>query len=156
MNTSFFHRSTSNHKRRNKINSLEDEGGREYKSQEDMGNHVVDYFTMAYKMENKDGNLVIRRSMLNTIPRVLGEIENEGLMKKLTREEVKNVVFYMQAFKALGPNGFLPIFFQHFWEVIKGELFWATIDFFNTGKFSKRINKSFLSLIPKIQSPKRM
>jgi hypothetical protein len=67
-NTSFFHQLASNHKRRNTINSLEDEGGKEHKSKEDMGNHVVDYFTKAYKKETKDCNPIIRRSMLNTIP----------------------------------------------------------------------------------------
>ena len=36
-NASFFHRSASKHKRRNTITLLEEEGGREYKEQEEMG-----------------------------------------------------------------------------------------------------------------------
>jgi hypothetical protein len=155
-NTTFFHRSASIHKRRNTINSLMDDRGRVYKSNEEMGNHAVDYFCNALKEETKLCNPVIRRSMLNTVPRVLREIDNVNLLRNVAEEEVKNVVFSMKAFKAPGSDGFPPAFFQKFWEVIKKELIWATRDLFKTGKLAKRINKTFITLIPKSQSPEKM
>jgi hypothetical protein len=83
-------------------------------------------------------------------------MENENLMRHVSEEEVKKVVFSMKAFKAPGLDGFPPAFFQHFWEVIKGEIIWATRDLFKIGRLAKRINKTFIALISKIPSPKRM
>ena len=69
---------------------------------------------------------------------------------------MKNAVFSMKVFKAPGPDDFPPAFLQHFWEVIKNELIWATRDIIRTGKFLRRINITFLVLVPKVQSPKTL
>lgn len=90
--------------------------------QEEMGGHVVDFFMNAYKKEDRRCNNIIR-SMHNNIPKLLGMEENDKLKEKVSKEEVKNVVFSMKDFKAPSLDGFLLAFFQHFWEVIKIELF---------------------------------
>ena len=79
--------------------------------------------------------------------------ENNQILGNITEEEVKSAVFSMKAYKAPSPNGFPPTFFQHFWEVVKSELIWATRDFFKTGKMLRRINKTFIALVPKIPTP---
>ena len=112
--TSFFHRSASNHKRRNMINVLVDEEGREYREQEDLGKLVVDYFGEVFKKEDRVGNQVIRRSLINSIPHVIGEEENNIILGNITEEEVKKAMFSMKAYKALGPDGFPLAFFQNF------------------------------------------
>ena len=66
---------------------------------------------------------------------------------------MNRVVFSMKAYKAPGLDRFPPAFFQHFWEVVKSELVWATRDFFKIGKMLKRINKTFISLVPKTSTP---
>ena len=71
-----------------------------------MGRHVVDFFMNAYEKEDRMCNNVIRRSMLNNIPKVLGMEENDRLKEKVLEEEVKNANFSMKAFKALGLDGF--------------------------------------------------
>ena len=88
-----------------------------------MGKHAVEYFKTAYKRENKEGNHIIRRSMLNTIPRILGENENDNLMENVTEEEVKQAVFSIKAFKAPGPDGFPPHSFNIFRRSLKVNLF---------------------------------
>lgn len=121
-----------------------------------MGRHVVEYFCKAYKKEIKIGNQVIRISLINTIPQVLGEVENNSILGRITEEEVKRVVFSMKVYKAPGPDGFPPAFFQKFWEVVKNELIWATKDLFRTGKMLKRINKTFIALVPKTPTPRNL
>lgn len=133
-----------------------EDGGRTLSEYEDMGRHVVNFFMNAYKKEDIRCNNVIRISMLNNIPKVLGMEENDKLKEKVSKEEVKNLVSSMKSFKASGPDGFSPTFFQHFLEEIKNELIWATKDIIRIGKFLKRINKTFLVLVPKIQSPKTL
>ena len=110
-NTTFFHRSASNHKRRNTINRLDGEGGRIYKDQEDMGRHAMEYFSKAYFKDNNIGNSVIRRSLINMIPQILGMEENYHILGNITEEEVKCAVFSMKAYKAPGLDGFPSTFF---------------------------------------------
>ena len=47
----------------------------------------------AYKEEDKRSNNIIRISMLNNIPIVLGNEENDNLKEKFSEEEVKNFLF---------------------------------------------------------------
>ena len=117
-----------------------------------MGRHMVEFFMNSYKDEDKRSNNIIRRSMLNNIPTMLGDEENDKLKENFLEEEVKNGVFSMKAFKASGPDGFPLAFFQHFREVIKNELIWATRDMIQTRKMLRRINKTFIVLVPKIQT----
>lgn len=75
---------------------------------------MVDHFSKVLKEDNLAGNQVIRRSLINSIPRSIREEENDWILGKISEEEVKKAVFSMKAFKAPGPNGFLTAFFQHF------------------------------------------
>ena len=121
-----------------------------------MGKLVVDYFGEVFKKQDRIGNQVIRRILTNSIPQVLGEAKNNFILRTIMEEEVKKVVFSMKAYKAPRPDGFPPTFFQHYWEVIKNELICATRDFFKMRKMLKRINKSFIALIPKSSTPRRL
>ena len=118
-----------------------------------MGKNVVEHFSKVLEKDNFARNLVIRRSLINSIPRIFGEEENNLILGSITEEEVKSVVFSMKAFKAPGLDGFPPTFFQHFWEVVKSELIWATRDFFKIGKLLRRINKTFIALVTKNSNP---
>ena len=93
------------------INVLVDEEGREYKEQEDLGKLVVDYFGEVFKKEDRVGNQVIRRSLINSIPNMIGDVENNIILGNITEEEVKKAVFSMKAYKASGLDGFPPAFF---------------------------------------------
>ena len=96
---------------------------------------------------------MIRRSLINSIPRIIGEEENDPILGNIMEEEVEMAVFSMKAFKAPGLDGFPPAFFQHFWEVVKSEVIWATRYFFRTSKLLRRINKIFIALVPKNSNP---
>ncbi len=91
---------------------LEEEGGKVYKEQEEMGRHVVEYFSKAYIKDNNVENQVIRRSLINMILQVLGARENNHILGNIIEEEVKCVVFSMKAYKAPGPDSFHPTFFN--------------------------------------------
>jgi len=39
-----------------------------------------------------------------------------SLSSPVLKEEVKDALFFMQSYKAPGPDGFQPLFFKHFWE----------------------------------------
>ena len=79
-----------------------------------MGRHAIEYYSKAYIKDNKAKNLVIRRSLINTISQVLGAVEKNHILGNIIEEKVKCVVFSMKVYKAPSLDGFPPTFFQHF------------------------------------------
>ena len=75
--------------------------------------------------------------MIKTMPTVITDEGNEELVKMVTVKEVHRAILFMKAYKSPGPNGFLPAFFQHFWELIKLYLLLAAHDFLRTRKLLK-------------------
>lgn len=51
--------------------------------------------------------------------------------------------------KAPGPDGFPMIFFQTFWEVLKGDIINTMSQFHSNQSFEKSFNATFIALIPK-------
>ncbi|XP_059070738.1 uncharacterized protein LOC131860358 [Cryptomeria japonica] len=92
--------------------------------------------------------------LLNLIPPILNDADNELVMCQVTEEEVKEVVFAMAAYKASGPDGFPPTFFQVFWEIVKYDLIKATRDFIQMGNLLKKLNNTFIVSVPKVPYPK--
>ncbi|XP_059070346.1 uncharacterized protein LOC131860017 [Cryptomeria japonica] len=96
----------------------------------------------------------LRDKLLNLIPPVLNDADNELLMCQVTKDEVKEAVFAMASYKARGPDGFPPAFFQVFWEIVKYDLIKATRDFIRTGNLLNKLNNTFIVLVPKVLDPK--
>lgn len=61
---------------------------------------------------NTSQSLKDEEDLLDMIPKIIGEEINKGLLKLFTLEELKNVLFSLPLDKALGPDGFIAIFFQ--------------------------------------------
>ena len=58
--------------------------------------------------------------------------------------------------KAPGPDGMLPLFFQHFWPKIDDKVTTTVLDFLNLGVSSPKFNKTHIVLIPKCKEPKKI
>lgn len=57
--------------------------------------------------------------------------------------EVKNDVFQMEGFKAVGPNVIVPLFYQKFWHLVGDSVVNFVTKAFGKGDFQRRFNKSF-------------
>ena len=66
-----------------------------------------------------------------------------------TKEEVRAALYELNGKKAPGPNGFTAAFWQFSWNTIKSEVMAIFKDFFDTGKFVKSLNSTFIVMIPK-------
>ncbi|WMV24651.1 hypothetical protein MTR67_018036 [Solanum verrucosum] len=72
----------------------------------------------------------IREEILNCIPRMVTEEQNQTLQQMPTLEELTQVVFSMNPNSAAGPDGFGGKFNQHCWEIIKEDVLSAVQYFF--------------------------
>ncbi|XP_027109243.2 uncharacterized protein [Coffea arabica] len=84
------------------------------------------------------------------LPRV--NTEKDEMLRRLPElEEIRAVVFSMDANSAPGPNGFVAGFYQQCWEVIKGDLLVVVQDFFRGIEQPRGFSNALLVLIPKIR-----
>ena len=59
----------------------------------------------------------------------------------------------MAPLKAPGPDGMLPIFFQHYWNSIGDDVVKAVLSCLNSKKILLGLNHTFITLISKVKSP---
>jgi len=58
--------------------------------------------------------------------------------------------------KAPRPDGLNGLFYQSYWDILKDKLFLAVQDFFMRGIMPPELNKTIITLIPKIPHPERL
>lgn len=81
---------------------------------------------------------------------------NDQLIKKVTEEDIKEVVFSIKPSSGLGADGMTRLFFQKYWEIIAGQVTSEVLRFFEVGFFPKEWNYTQLCLIPKVTNPTLM
>ena len=81
--------------------------------------------------------------------RVLTAEASDWLIRKVEYKEIKAGLFGMRPDKAPGPNRFNGNFFQKNWNLVKGDVTAAIYSFFKSGKLLKKLNHTFLTLVPK-------
>ena len=64
-------------------------------------------------------------------------------------EEVFHALSDLNGDKALGSDGLTTAFGQHTWDIVKEDVMRMFTDFYETGKFVRSLNTTFLVLIPK-------
>lgn len=90
------------------------------------------------------------------IPRLM-ERDNRNLCMPVSCYEVRQAVLIsMKPLKALGPDGFQPIFHQKYWDIVASSVFQFTKKCFNTWEFHANLNKCLITLILKIDNPEKI
>ncbi|KAL4302064.1 hypothetical protein GQ457_10G006820 [Hibiscus cannabinus] len=92
-------------------------------------------------------------SLSDIVPNSITAEISSFLCKEVLEEEIKKVAFEMGALKSPGPDGFLGVFYQTFWETISKEVVNLVSDFFRTWEFDESINNTNIVLIPKTKNP---
>ena len=72
------------------------------------------------------------------------------------RAEVDEALNQMEPLKAPGPDGLPPMFFQNFWPCIGEEVSQAVLSCLNSGSIPSSINRTFITLIPKVKSSSKV
>uniref|UniRef100_A0A2N9HGL8 Reverse transcriptase domain-containing protein n=1 Tax=Fagus sylvatica TaxID=28930 RepID=A0A2N9HGL8_FAGSY len=89
----------------------------------------------------------------NLIPQSITVAENEELNSIPSPAEIKRAIFDMDSLKAPGPDGFPPLFYKHYWNIVGGNVIDTVQDFFKHGRLTQELNSTFIVLIPKVPNP---
>ena len=79
----------------------------------------------------------------------INEVEAERLETPFIVDEVFTALSNLNGDKAPGPNGFTLAFWQFSWHIVKDDIMRMFKEFFETEKFVKNLNTTFLVLVPK-------
>ena len=77
---------------------------------------------------------------------------NGELLAEFTKEEMVVALKQMDPLKASGPDGLPPLFFQHYWHAVGDDVTVAILSCLSTGVIPPSINRTFITLIPKVKS----
>ncbi|GKD54771.1 RNA-directed DNA polymerase, eukaryota, reverse transcriptase zinc-binding domain protein [Tanacetum coccineum] len=80
----------------------------------------------------------------------LSPYEASQMIKPITDNEIKKVMFSTADNKAPGPDGFSAKFFKATWHIVGSDVWSAVKEFFSSGKLLDELNATIISLIPKI------
>ncbi|GAU39464.1 hypothetical protein TSUD_158950 [Trifolium subterraneum] len=144
LNTRFYHATASARKKKNLIGHLEDSQGNFCNSQEGMQVIAKDYFLNIFQQQRGE-----RIKVLNAVNSSITQEDNNALTAPFTMAEFKEAIFSMEADKCLGPDGFNPGFYQHFWDLCGYEIFKAGCSWLECGSFPPKLNSTNIALIPK-------
>jgi len=73
-----------------------------------------------------------------------------NLKTYFSKEEGRNAINDLGKEKSWGLYGFNIAFFQHCWDIVKGDMMGFSTNFHTRGIFQISLNATFLSLVPKI------
>lgn len=150
-NSRFFYNSLKSRRRNNKIMKLKDEDGKWVNRGPELHNLIARHFQSLFK--SSQGNV---NTVLDCIENRISGPQNDLLVRKVCNEEVKQAVFSMHPDKSPGPDGLNHGFYQSFWDIIGGEVVKFCDDFIRLGKLQKGLNRTQVTLIPKVSQPTSM
>jgi hypothetical protein len=133
----------------NKISNLQRMDGSLCESEEEVNVEVQGFYENLYQSQGAPN----MAACLHYVEEKVTQPMREELVKPFTAEEVRYALFQMQPSKAPGVDGYTAGFFQRHWEVVKGVLVPAVLEFLNGGELPVDLNSTIIVLIPKVRNP---
>lgn len=146
--TFFFHTSTLVRIKINRIDSLLDEQGVHVEDREQLKNLAMEFYKRLFTFDHEAGRSLMR-GCFSLLDGTVKRRPQEGF----SLEDTKKPLMSMEPLKALGPDGFQPIFFKSTWEVTGEALHKFTQRVLGGEQVSPEVDEALLVLIPKGDSP---
>ncbi|KAJ8774442.1 hypothetical protein K2173_016888 [Erythroxylum novogranatense] len=108
-------------------------------------NVINGYFRNIFSSQSSSASSIISE----LFPPMISEEQNVDLMRDYTKEEVREVVFSMQAEKSPGLDGFNPGFYRKYWDLIGDQVSDFCVECLRSGSFPVELNETAIVLIPK-------
>lgn len=107
--------------------------------------HFSDFFQGTHTLD--PGNFI------QCIPSLITEAQNNALCANPSELEIENTIKSLNPQSAPGPDGFTGYFYTHCWNIIKGDVVAAVLDFFRGMQIPQGISSTNIVLIPKVDKP---
>ncbi|CAL1361477.1 unnamed protein product [Linum trigynum] len=147
--SNFFYQAVKIRNSKRAIRKLVKESGEEVYQTDLIVEEVIGF----YKKLLGETNLEINPSeeeVQQLVQHKIPQAECADLIKTITVEEIRNVIFGMSSQKAPGPDGFSAGFFKKTWGIIGDDVSKGILFFFNSGNLPSGINSTAVSLLPKV------
>ncbi|KAL8160186.1 hypothetical protein V2J09_001723 [Rumex salicifolius] len=146
-NIAFFHSSTIIRRKRNHILTLKGETVVWIEEADLLENHARDYFNRLYSLNVEELNPI---NLPHDLFLTLAEDRWEVLATPISDEEIQKAVRGMGAYKARGPDGLQPCFYQSFWNVVGPSMSSVVRQFFDSSVMPMGLNDTLITLIAKV------
>ena len=155
-NTKYFQTIVNQRRARNRITLLKREDGSNTNNIEEIENLLVKHFKdRFYEPNSYSFDSILENLSTIRFPK-LSQQQVLQLDSPISNDEIEMVVFQLGAHKALGPVGIPTFFFQEYWAMVKQDILNSTQAFFHSGSLLKALNKTFITLIPKVSVPEEV
>ena len=151
-NTRFFHCRATQRRRKNLITRFKNQSNIWCTKLEEVSDIFLAYFQQLFSSSNPE----IAETDLNSIPKIVTTEMNESLTGDFQAWKVEVALKQMASLKAPGPDGKPPLFYQNFWELVKGDVIHDILHFLNLGSLPNSLNHTFITLIPKTKNPENV
>ncbi|XP_060182578.1 uncharacterized protein LOC132612299 [Lycium barbarum] len=113
-NTKFFHTYVQRRRKRLQIRRIQGQNGVWLEEREEVANEAIRFFQDQFAKEPDPSNFGI----LDHVPRMVTEEQNDRITALPNQEEVKEIVFKLNGESVAGPDGFTGLFYQFCWDII--------------------------------------
>ncbi|KAF5471784.1 hypothetical protein F2P56_008554 [Juglans regia] len=151
-NTQYFHMQANQRRKINAVKSIKDSQGRCVTKQSEIGEVFIGFFSSLFTTSHPSSV----EQCLHAMDTKLDMDMKAWLLNPFTREEINAAVFHMNPLGSPGPDGFPAQFYQKHWEVVGEQVCSYALNFLNHGGSLNDVNDTYISLIPKVQSPKKV
>ncbi|XP_056857118.1 uncharacterized protein LOC108835054, partial [Raphanus sativus] len=148
-NNKVFHNAVKIREARNAIREIRCQSGEVVTTQEGIKNEAEKFFSEFLSFEPPEVQEISVEELQNFLSFRCSNEEKSKLIKPVTEEEIKEVVFKMPNNKSPGPDGYTTEFFKASWSVIGKDLVIAIQSFFSKGFLPKGLNSTILALVAK-------
>lgn len=155
-NNKAFYNAAKVRETRNAIREIKCPDGSIKTSQEDIKKEAERFFNEFLTLEPADIEVKTVEELQDILPFRCSEEERAKLIKTVTKEKIREVVFKMPSNKSPGPDGYTTEFFKTSWSIIGKDLTAAVQSFFSRGFLPKGLNSTILAFIPKKESAQEM
>ena len=147
-NTGYFHKRATGRKKKMHISALE-QGDQMLNTPKQLKKHITDYYKSLFgKVEMADIHL---EADMWPAEQRSSHVENEGLVRKFSFEELDFAIKEMKNNTAPGLDGFSVEFFKTFWSLIRGNIK-EMLDQLHSGHLELwRLNYGVIILLPKVK-----
>lgn len=146
-NTRFFHATTVQRRKRNKILKMKDADGAWLENEDDIAGAFMDFYRGLFApsaVSNCD-------ALLEFVDSVISDEDNVMLMKPISTVEIKRAAFEMGSLKAPGPDGFSGSFYHSSWNRVEADVVRMVRSFFDGSGKIDPLHDTNIVLIPKVE-----